>query len=330
MPIAVGVLAAALLFAARNALVPFLLGALAAYICAPAATRLSRHMSRPAAAALLAVLTMLLLLAVPLLIVPVLAIQIFEVLQLLPTAAEGLWTRISALAPQDAGLDDFDVAGLLPNLGKAAGSAAAAVTGLLSWLGSGLAALAGALATLLIMPLVMFYLLADWDGILGRGRMLLPESVRGPALEVLEVCDQVLSEFLRAQLLVIVIMMIVYTLLLAAAGVPHPAALGAISGLLVFIPYAGFAVGLLLTLTVTALDFSGYAALVWAAGAMTLGAVIESLLITPWLIGDRIGLGPVSVLLALAIMGSIFGFVGMLAAIPVAAIVAALLRRRSG
>ena len=325
-PAAAGALAAVLLFVAREALVPFVFGALAAYICAPAVERLSRHMPRRAAAALLAAAAVLLLLAAPVLIVPVLAVQVFELLSLLPAAADAIRERLDMLVPAGDGFDLGDVGDILPGLGEYAGSAGSAIAGIFSWLGSGLGALATLLATLLIMPLVMFYLLADWDGALSRGRMLLPQAVRAPALEVLGVCDRVLSEFLRAQLLVIVIMMILYSLLLALAGVPYPAALGAISGLLVFIPYAGFAVGLILALAVTALDFSGYAALAWAAGAMVAGALIESLWITPWLIGERIGLGPVAVLLALAVMGSAFGMVGMLLAIPAAAVAAALWR----
>ena len=330
VPAVVCILAAALLLAAQGALIPFVLGALAAYICAPAAAGLSRYLPRPAAALVLAAAAVAVLLALPLLIVPVLVFQIVELLARLPEVAAAIWPRISAAVPAAA---DFDLAGIkdaLPGLSEHAGSVGAALAGVFSWLGSGLGAVVSVLATLLIMPLVMFYLLADWDGVLRRARLLLPEPVRAPALEVLGICDRVLSEFLRAQLLVIVIMVIVYSLLLSLAGVPYSAALGAISGLLVFIPYAGFVIGLVLALTVTALDFSGYATLLWAAGAMTLGTLVESLWITPWLIGERIGLGPVGVLLALAVMGSVFGFVGVLAAIPAAAIVAALWRHYRG
>ena len=318
------VLAALLLFAARDALVPFVIGTLAAYICAPAVARLSCHMPRPVAALLLTAAALLLALAVPLLLVPVLVFQVFELLALLPDAVDALRSRLAVLLPEAADFQPAGFKGILSDLAEYAGSAGSAVAGVFSWLGTGIKAVVVALATLLIMPLVMFYLLADWQRVLERGRLLLPEAVRAPVLEVLAICDRVLSEFLRAQLLVIVIMMVVYSLLLAIAGVSYPVALGAISGLLSFIPYAGFLVGLVLAVTVAALDFSGYAILLWAAGAMTAGALLESFLITPWLIGERIGLGPVAVMLALAVMGSAFGFVGVLIAIPAAAIVVAL------
>ncbi|MFN0163107.1 MAG: AI-2E family transporter, partial [Burkholderiales bacterium] len=189
-------------------------------------------------------------------------------------------------------------------------------------------AIAGLLGNLLLIPLVLFYLLLEWNDLIARLERFIPrrysEAVRGIARDI----DLVLAEFLRGQLSVMGILAVYYALALVIGGVDFALPIGIITGLLVFVPYLGFATGLGLALMVAVLQFenpiNGVAVVAVIFG---LGQVIESFYLTPRIVGDRIGLHPLAVIFALLAFGQVFGFFGVLMALPASAVLLVALRR---
>jgi predicted PurR-regulated permease PerM len=173
---------------------------------------------------------------------------------------------------------------------------------------------------------VLYYLLVDWDVLVRRLDELIPRRWQAQAHALLSEVDRVLGEFLRGQLLVMLVLAAYYALALTLAGVEFALPLGVITGLLIFIPYVGFSLGLVLALLSALLQESGLAPLIAVAVIYGGGQLIESFVLTPWLVGDRIGLHPVAVIFALLAFGQLFGFVGLLLALPAAACVLVGLR----
>jgi len=199
-------------------------------------------------------------------------------------------------------------ASLLPRLGNGGGT-------LLSWVSG-----------LLLIPLVMFYLLRDWAVLLARLEGLLPRRwharIHAIAIEV----DGVLAEFLRGQLAVMLLMSVIYTAGLWLTGLAFALPIGLVAGLLVFVPYLGMLLGLSLATLAAVMQFGLGGDLLWVWGVFAAGQLLESMVITPWLVGDRIGLHPLAVIFALMAFGQLFGFFGILLALPLAAVLLVLLR----
>ncbi|MDQ7016307.1 MAG: AI-2E family transporter, partial [Gammaproteobacteria bacterium] len=182
------------------------------------------------------------------------------------------------------------------------------------------------LANLVLIPVVTFYLLRDWDILIERLDEMLPRSqaptVRKLALE----SDRVLEAFLRGQLSVMAALALIYSLGLWLAGVELALLIGTFAGLVSFVPYLGFILGLLLASVAMLFQQPELAALLPVLLVFVIGQVIEGALLTPWLVGDRIGLHPVMVIFSVLAGGQLFGFVGILLALPVAAVIAVLMR----
>ncbi len=200
------------------------------------------------------------------------------------------------------------------------------LTAYLPAVGSQGLAVLGWLANLLLIPLVTFYLLRDWDRMMAGIANLVPTMPRAKVIEIAREVDAVLSEFARGQLSVMALMALFYSLGLWFAGLDYALAVGMISGILVFVPYLGVVVGVLLG-TLAALVQSGDLTLLVAVWAVFgIGQLLEGMLITPWLVGDRVGLHPVAVIFALMAFGQLFGFFGVLVAIPASAVLLVGLR----
>ena len=155
---------------------------------------------------------------------------------------------------------------------------------------------------------------------------LLPPRMRDETMGIIHDLNNVLGEFMHGQLSVMAVMAVLYSAMLWFAGLEFSLTIGVISGILVFIPYIGFIVGIALATLVAVSQFESWSdfILIWAL--MGAGTALESIVITPWLVGERIGLHPVLVLLALLVFGSLLGLVGVLAALPLAALLLVLFR----
>jgi predicted PurR-regulated permease PerM len=182
------------------------------------------------------------------------------------------------------------------------------------------------LINLALIPVVMFYLLRDWNRIVARIDDLLPRRWEGKLRQIAREIDQVLSEFLRGQLMVMVVLAVYYAVALWAVGLEHAFAIGILTGLLVFIPYVGFGLGLVLGIVAALLQFTGWPFFLSVLAVYGVGQLVENYVLIPYLVGDRIGLHPLAVIFALLAFGQLFGFAGVLLALPVSAALLVALR----
>ena len=187
-------------------------------------------------------------------------------------------------------------------------------------------AVLGWLATFVLIPVVLFYLLLDWHSLLARLKNGIPRRwvgmTSGLALEV----DSLLAQYLRGQLTVMLVLAAYYSIALTLFGFDVALPVGLITGLLVFIPYLGFGLGLILATIAAVLQFDGFHGLIAVALVYGFGQVLEGFFLTPRLVGERIGLHPLAVIFALLAFGQVFGFVGVLLALPASAIVMVAIR----
>jgi predicted PurR-regulated permease PerM len=197
---------------------------------------------------------------------------------------------------------------------------------LLAGVQRGGALLLAILINLALIPVVMFYLLRDWNSIVDRIDDLLPRRWENKIRQIAREIDQVLAEFLRGQLMVMVVLAIYYALALWAVGLNHAFSIGILTGLLVFIPYVGFGLGLVLGIIAALLQFSGWPFFLSVLAVYGVGQLVENYVLIPYLVGDRIGLHPLAVIFALLAFGQLFGFAGVLLALPVSAALLVALR----
>ena len=183
------------------------------------------------------------------------------------------------------------------------------------------------IGNVVLIPVALFYLLMDWDKFVARLLELVPQPMRKSFDSFADEADSVLGQYLRGQLLVMLVMAAFYAIGLALFGLDLALPIGIFTGLAMFIPYLGFGIGLILAVLAGLLQFASIKALVMVAVVYGIGQVIESLVLTPRLVGERIGLHPLAVIFALLAFGQLFGFVGVLIALPASAVLLVAIRR---
>jgi predicted PurR-regulated permease PerM len=183
------------------------------------------------------------------------------------------------------------------------------------------------LAHLVLSPLATFYLLRDWDELVARIQELLPRRIVFPVTVLARESDAVIGAFLRGQLIVMAVLGVFYSVGLAFIGLEYPLLIGMLAGLVSFVPYLGLITGILVASIAAVLEFHSILSIIPVLIVFGLGQVLSDFVLTPRLIGDRIGLHPVTVLFAVLAGGQLFGFFGILLALPVAAVIMVLLRR---
>jgi predicted PurR-regulated permease PerM len=327
--IAISLLALLLLWLLAPVLTPFVIAGVFGYVLHPAVERLAaRRVPRVVAVSLVEVAAIVAGLAVLLLIVPILSKQLPLLREQIPLFADRLNANLSpwlAKMGMNIALDTASIkAFVLKYLDANLEDWLATVLSSARIGGSILLALLG---NLFLVPIVLFYLLMDWNNLTARIAALVPprmrESVHGFATE----CDEVLGQYLRGQLLVMLILAAYYSIGLALFGFDLAVPVGVFTGLAVFIPYVGFGLGLVLALISGVLQFAGWYGLVGVAVVYGFGQVIESFYLTPRLVGERIGMSPITVIFALLAFGHLFGFVGVLIALPLSALLVVAARR---
>jgi predicted PurR-regulated permease PerM len=182
------------------------------------------------------------------------------------------------------------------------------------------------LINLLLIPVVTFYLLRDWDILVARIQGLLPRRIEPVVVNLVKESNEVLGAFLRGQFLVMLALGTIYSLGLTVIGLDFALLIGMLAGLLSFIPYLGFIVGVISAGIASLLQFYDLIHLLLVIVVFGIGQLIESMLLTPKLVGDCIGLHPVAVIFAVLAGGHLFGFFGILLALPAAAVIMVLLR----
>ena len=312
----------------RPILSPFVIGALIAYLGDPLADRLQRWgCSRAIAAALVFALIGTLVLITLLVTIPLLAQQLDTLVHKLPALYAWLagvavpWVQPKLGLPQQ----ELPILGMKQKLaenwqsvGKLVASAGAYVTG------SGINFLIS-LGNLVLVPVVAFYLLRDWDKLMPKALSLLPVSWQPGVSDLFEECDQVIGAFLRGQFLVMLALGCIYAAGLWMVGLDLAFLIGVIAGLASVVPYLGTFVGLLSAGVAALVQFQEWSILLWVGVVFGIGQMIEGYLLTPNLVGDRIGLHPVAVIFAILAGGQLAGFVGILVALPVAAVIMVIL-----
>lgn len=322
-------LLAALLYLLAPVLTPFAVAALIAYLGDPLVDRLEKRVSRTTA-------VVIVFLAMVLVVAGVLAVLIPEVIRQASGFPEqmmnlGRWFN-SDLVPWahknlDLDLSRFDVAALLEAVRAHLQDIGKILPTVFVGVGKSSAAVLGVIANLLLIPVITFYFLRDWDVLVLRVRNLLPRPIEPTVSQLALESDQVLGNFLRGQMSVMVVLGTLYALGLTLAGVQFGLLIGLIAGLLSFVPYLGPAIGIgagIISALVSPGDPWINVALV--AAVFGIGQVVESFFLTPWLVGDKIGLHPVAVIFAVMAGGQLFGFFGVLLALPVAAVVMVVVR----
>ena len=325
-------LAGLLLWVLSPVLMPFVVAAVLAYVLSPLVKGLLR-ISAGALPVLLAVgvvelLFLVLALAILLLVVPILAKELPLMREQLP----GLLLKAQAvLAPwlKELGIEmALDPASLKAFIIKYFNTSVEdSLDGWLTSLRIGGSVALAVVGNVVLIPVALFYLLADWDRFVAHVVGLVPQRMR-PGFDgfVAEV-DEVLGQYLRGQLTVMVILAVFYTAGLALFGLDLALPIGVFSGLAVVIPYLGFGVGLVLALLAGLLQFAAWKAALMVSVVFGLGQLLEGFVLTPRLVGERIGLHPLAVIFALLAFGQVFGFVGVLVALPASAILLVCLRR---
>lgn len=213
------------------------------------------------------------------------------------------------------------------DLGALGGRLAGTAGGWLTTLAASTAAALKGVLSLLLVPVFTFYLLPSFPALVAELRGLIPPRFREPAGSLAREIDGVLAAWIRGQVGVMLCLTVVYTAGLALVGVSAPLVIGVVSGLLAFIPYVGLGVGLALALTVALLESQGLGQLLGVLVVFGSGQLLDGLFLTPRIVGTRVGLGPVGVLVALLVGGGLFGFFGVLVAVPVAAVVVVVAKR---
>ncbi|TMG91846.1 MAG: AI-2E family transporter [Betaproteobacteria bacterium] len=319
--VATAVVIAALLHFLGSILTPFLIGAILAYFGSPLVTWAERHRVPRTVGTLLVILVILLLiLALLLVLIPLVQSEIGQLTRRLPELAANLYGHAAPWLRETLGIElQLDLTSVKELIADNLDSAQALTLKLLSGLKAGGTVVLGILINLVMIPVVMFYLLRDWNRIVAHVDGLLPRRwlprVRIIALEI----DGVLAEFLRGQLAVMGVLAVYYVVGLTLAGLQFALPIGILTGLLVFIPYVGFGLGLILGVLAALLQWSGWPGFMAVLTVYGIGQLLENYVLVPFLVGDRIGLHPLAVIFALLAFGELFGFAGVLLALPVSA-----------
>lgn len=319
----------AVLYLLAPVLTPFVVAALFAYLMDPLVDRLERRgLGRGLAVALVFLVGSIVVIAVLLVLVPFIERQIANFLAQLPVWVDWFQNRATPWLEARFGisLEILDTRRLIDALQanwKAAGGIAATVLGGVSK--SGMTVI-GWLLNLVMIPVVAFYLLRDWDLLVERIHALLPRSIEPVVSRLAEESDVVLGAFLRGQLSVMVALGVFYGAGLWFAGISVGPLIGMIAGLISFVPYLGAITGVIMAIIAALVQYQDWFHLLLVLGVFGIGQLIEGYVLVPKLVGDKIGLHPVAVIFAVLAGGELFGFLGVLLALPVASVVMVLLR----
>jgi predicted PurR-regulated permease PerM len=318
----IALIGALLVWLLAPVLTPFLFAGILAYILEPAVEKLvKRRVPRVLAVTLVEVAAFVVIFSVLLLIVPIVSKELPLLREQLPLLADKLNHTVSPWLAQYGIEVALDVASIKAFIVKYLGANVEdGLTTLLSSARIGGSFLLALVGNAVLIPAVLFYLLMDWPQLIARIDGLVPPRLRESVRSFMRESDEMLGQYLRGQLLVMVILAVFYSVGLALFRFDLAVPVGVFTGLAVFIPYLGFGLGMLLALVAGVLQFASWYGVIAVAVVYGLGQVVESFFLTPRLVGERIGINPLTVIFALLAFGHLAGFVGVLLALPVCAV----------
>jgi predicted PurR-regulated permease PerM len=317
-----------LLWLLSPVLTPFLLGAILAYILQPGVAWLVRRRVPRGLAALLMMLIFTLLMTIfVLLVLVVVQKEGPQLKQQVPAlfahTHDWLQPKLVALGVTDS-LDFASIRDMV--MGQLEGSAQTVALYAWTYLRTSSNVMITVIGNVVMVPLVLFYLLYDWNSMVARLQLFIPRRWLDKTMQLAGDMDRMLSQYLRGQLLVMAVLAVYYAVALFIAGFEIALPVGIFTGLAVFIPYIGYATGLILALLAAALQFGNWYGFGAVAVIYGVGQILEGFILTPRLVGERIGMHPLAVIFALLAFGQLFGFFGVLLALPVSAILSVALR----
>jgi len=311
-------------------LTPFVFSAMLGWLGDPTVDRLQRRgWSRQTAVVLVYCTMAFVVLVALLLLVPILERQIRTLVDSLPTYRDWFIGTVLPWIERRTGLELLawlDPARLFQLVREHWENAGGIATTMLGYLSASGFALIGWIANILLVPFLTFYFLRDWDVLKERVAALVPRDHIGTVTRLAIESDQVLGAFLRGQFSVMLVLGVLYAIGLWAVGLDLGLLIGFIAGLVSFVPYLGPATGVILGVIAALVQFGDWMHVALVLGVFGIGQVIESYFLTPRLVGNKIGLHPVAVIFAIMAGGQLFGFLGVLLALPVAAVANVLLR----
>jgi predicted PurR-regulated permease PerM len=327
---ALGVGACWLLWVLAPVLTPFVIAAMLGWLGDPLVDRLERTgRSRNTSVILVFTLMALLVVLVLLILVPLIERQITTLIVSLPSYRDWFtgtaipWLEQRTGFEISAWLDLNHLIELVRSNWERAGGVATTMLGYLSRSGFAVMAM---IANIALLPVLTFFFLRDWDVLVDRVASLIPRDHLATASRLAKASSDVLGAFLRGQFLVMITLGVMYGIGLWAVGLDLGILIGIIAGLLTFVPYLGPASGIVLGVVAALVQYGDWKYVAGVLAVFGVGQVVESYWLTPKLVGDRIGLHPVAVIFAVLAGGTLFGFLGMLLALPVAAVANVLLR----
>lgn len=328
--IAALVVAVLLLFVLRGILLPFVAGFALAYLLDPLADRLQKvGIGRLGASLLILVLFVLILIIALMILVPFAAQQVGAFVERLP----GYVTRLQELGTEQLGplIRKLGIEDALPaappSVGNLISQGIAWLTAFMQGLWSGGQALIGIFSLLVVTPVVAFYMLVDWDRMVRTVDSWMPMRHRDTIRAIARDIDRAIAGFVRGQALVCLILGTFYAVSLAIVGLNFGALIGMTAGILSFIPYVGSLTGLILSVGVAIVQFwPDWAMIAATLGIFIFGQFVEGNILSPKLVGESVGLHPVWLMFALVAFGALFGFVGLLLAVPLAAAMGVIAR----
>lgn len=305
-------------------ILPFVLGGAIAYFLDPVADRLERMgASRAVAVAIITLVALVTFAIMALLVIPTLVQQAVNLFNVAPQVFKNLQTFLTERFP-----DIVDNESVLRQSLQSVGETIQSKGGqLLESVLTSAASVINVVVLLVIVPVVAFYLLYDWDRMVAEVDTLLPRDHAPVIRRLAREIDATLASFIRGMGTVCLVLGTYYAVALMLVGLQFGLVVGAVAGLITFIPYVGALVGGALAIGLALFQFWGdWLSIGLVAGIFMLGQVIEGNILTPKLVGDSVGLHPVWLIFALSVFGALFGFVGMLVAVPVAAAIGVLAR----
>jgi predicted PurR-regulated permease PerM len=318
------ILTGTLVYLLGSILTPFLVGALLAYLADPLVQKLMQlRVSRLLSSIIVFTLLFTVLIVVILLLIPLIQKQIMTLTDTIPNIVAGVQNTIVPWLQESVGLNTelINVASFKKMLADNLTSA----SGVVDWVVHKMLVYGGKLVeffmNLVLIPVVTFYLLCDWNKVVNGVRSLVPRQSEPTFTKLLKECDSVLGAFFRGQFLVMLALGVIYSVGLSIIGLQIGITIGLIAGILTIVPYLGSIIGVLSASIAAYVQFGTVSSVLLVCLVFVVGHIIEHVFLTPKLVGDRIGLHPVAVIFAILAGGSLFGFLGVLLALPVAAVI---------
>lgn len=308
---------------------PFFLGALLAYLGNPFVSFLkSKHIPRTVGVLIVFLLVIFLLSALVFLVLPMMQEQIILAMQKIPAIL--LWLQNSLLPWMNSHTqmnDYLNVAELKKELAQHSQKIGNLVSMLIKTATHSTFAMIDFVMNLVLVPVVAFYLMRDWPKIMKNIQIILPHASRPHVITLAQQCNEVVSSFFKGQLLVMLSLAVIYSTGLWLIGLQVAIFVGLLAGLLSIVPYLGFTIGIIVASLAMYIETHLFLHVLYVCGVFLVGQMCESMVLTPLLVGDKIGLHPVAVIFAILAGGVLFGFLGVLLALPVAAVIWVVLKQ---